>query len=300
MPIQMNTLLRTTIIPVLLLIGLIGIQAQTTNQQREKGAVVYDLPRMNDAVVKKDIPYQEIAGSTLNMDIYYPPDFDFQSKIPAIIFILGYPDVAGKKLLGSEFKNHVYFTSWCRIIAASGMAAIVYESMNPEKDIIAISHYLRTNKDKLNIDIESIGAWTVSAHTPTAISYILDGADNIFKCLVVYYGFFLTNDFKYLPQIDTLSQNMGFSTPRLSEPSNWKSDVPIMIVRAGKDNVPYINQTLASFYDKAISLDLSITLINYQNGVHGFDFALDNETTRQIIKTTLEFWKFNLFGPDRR
>jgi hypothetical protein len=71
----------------------------------------------------------------------------------------------------------------------------------------------------LNIDIQSIGAWTGSAHTPTAISYILDGADNIFKCLVVYYGFFLTNDFKYLPQIDTLSQNMGFRTPRLSEVS---------------------------------------------------------------------------------
>jgi len=294
----MNTLRRTRIIPVLLFIGLIGLQAQTTNNQREKGAVVYDLPRMNDVIVKKDIPYQDAAGSALNMDIYYPPDFGFQSKIPAVVFVLGYPDVAGKKLLGSEFKNHIYFISWCKIIAASGMAAIVYESNNPEKDIIVLSNYLRTNGNKLNIEIQSVGAWTGSAHTPTALSYTLNGSDNIFKCLVVYNGFFLTNDFKYLPQIDTLSQNMGFRTPRLSEPSNWNRDVPIMIVRAGKDNVPYINQTLSGFYDKALNLDLSITLINYQNGVHGFDFALDNETTRQIIKSTLAFWKFNLVGPD--
>lgn len=290
----MNTLRRTIIIAVLLLDGIIGIQAQTTNKQREQGAVVYDLPRMNDVIVKKDIPYQDIAGSTLKMDIYYPPDFDFKRKIPAVIIVLGYPDVAGKKLLGSEFKNYIQLVSWCKIISASGMVGIVYESVNPEKDIIILSNYLKANEDKLKIDINKIGAWTCSAHTPTTISYILNGSDNIFKCAVVYYGFFLTNDFKYLPQIDTLSQNMGFKTPRLTEPTTWRKDVPIMIIRAGNDNVPYINQTLASFFDKALNQDLSITLINYQNGVHGFDAALDNEITRHIIKSTLEFWKFYL------
>lgn len=290
----MKTLRISSIIAALLLSGIIGIQAQTTNKPREKGAVVYDLPRMDDVIIKRDIPYQDIGGSPLKMDIYYPPDFDFQSKIPAVIIVLGYPDVAGKKLLGSEFKNYIQLVSWCKIISASGMAGIVYESVNPEKDIIALSNYLKTNEDEVKIDINKIGAWTCSAHTPTTISYILNGADNIFKCAVVYYGFFLTNDFKYLPQIDTLSQNMGFKTPRLSEPTVWRKDVPIMIVRAGKDNVPYINQTLSSFYDQALSQDLSITLINYQNGVHGFDAALDNETTRQIIKTTLEFWKLYL------
>ena len=290
----MNTLRIPSIIAALLLSGIIGIQAQTTNKPREKGAVVYDLPRMDDVIIKRDIPYQDIGGSPLKMDIYYPPDFDFKSKIPAVIIVLGYPDVAGKKLLGSEFKNYIQLVSWCKIISASGMAGIVYESVNPEKDIIALSNYLKTNEDEVKIDINKIGAWTCSAHTPTTISYILNGADNIFKCAVVYYGFFLTNDFKYLPQIDTLSQNMGFKTPRLSEPTVWRKDVPIMIVRAGKDNVPYINQTLSSFYDQALSQDLSITLINYQNGVHGFDAALDNETTRQIIKTTLEFWKLYL------
>lgn len=286
----------TTQIVIILLLCTNGMQAQNTqSKQREKSAVVYDLPGMNNVVVKKDIPYKDTAGSTLKMDIYYPPDFNFQRIIPAVIIVLGYPDVAGKKLLGSEFKNYIQFVSWCRIISASGMAGIVYESINPEKDIITLSNYLKTNEDKFKIDINRIGAWTCSAHTPTTISHILNGSDNIFKCAVVYYGFFLTNDFKYLPQIDTLSQNMGFKTPRLSEPITWKKDVPIMIIRAGKDNVPYINETLSSFYEKALNQDLPVTLINYQNGVHGFDAALDNETTRQIIKNTIEFWRFNLY-----
>jgi dienelactone hydrolase len=285
----------TPLILVILLLCTSGIQAQNTQtKQREQGTVVFDLPRMEDVIIKKDIPYQDNSGSPLKMDVYYPPDFNFQRNIPAIIIVLGYPDIAGKKLLGSEFKNYIQFVSWCKIIAASGMAAIAYESTNPEQDIITLSNYLKTNGNNLKIDITKVGAYTCSAHTPTTITYILNGANNIFKCAVVYYGFFLTNDFKYLPQIDTLSQNMGFKTPRLAEPSTWKKDVPIMVIRAGKDNVPYINQTLASFYEKALNQNLPITLINYSNGVHGFEAYNDNETTRQIVKYTIEFWKYNL------
>jgi len=269
-------------------------QQNTQSKPREKGAVVLELPGMDNIIVKKDIPYQSVTGTSLNMDIYYPPNFDFKSKIPAIIIVLGYTDMAGQKLLGSKFKNYITFISWCKIIAASGMAAIIYETVNPGQDILALSNYLKSNESKLGIDNSKIGAFTLSAHSPTTINEVLTGPSNIFKCAVVYYGFFLTNDFINLPQIDTISQGMGFSTPRLPDPASWKKDVPIMIVRAGKDNVPYINQSLADFYEKAISQNLPIILVNYPNGTHGFDTSIDNDLTRQIIKNTLEFWKFNL------
>ncbi len=269
-------------------------QQNTQSKPREKGAVVFDITGTDNVIVKKDIKYQSIEGSALNMDIYYPPNFDFKSKIPAVIIVLGYTDMAGQRLLGSKFKNYITFISWCKIIAASGMAAIVYESVNPGQDIIALSNYLKSNESELSIDNSKIGAFTLSAHSPTTINEVLTGPSNIFKCAVVYYGFFLTNDFINLPQIDAISQNMGFSTPRLPDPASWKKDVPIMIVRAGIDNVPYINESLASFYEKALDQDLPIVLINYPNGTHGFETNMDNDLTRQIIKSTLEFWKFNL------
>jgi dienelactone hydrolase len=87
---------------------------------------------------------------------------------------------------------------------------------------------------------------------------------------------------------------MGFSTPKIPEPANWRKDVPILIVTAGKDYVPYINPSNADFISKAIALNLPVTLINYPTGQHGFDALDDNETTRMIIKTTLDFWKFHL------
>jgi len=290
----MRTFCLATMIAALLLICLNGIQAQTTNKQREPGAVVYDLPRMGEVIVKKDIPYQNIAGSTLKMDIYYPPDFNFQSKIPAVIIVWGFSDSAGRKLLGSEFRNYIQFVSWCKIISASGMAAIVYETINPEEDIISLSNYLKANSDKLKIDNDNIGAFTCSGHTPTAVSNILNGSNSIFKCAVVYYGVFLTKDFKYLLQIDSLIQSRGALTPTLPDPISWKKDIPIMIVRAGNDNTPYLNLSITNFYEKAMNQNLPITLINNPEGLHGFDIYNDNETTRQIIKTTIEFWKFNL------
>lgn len=273
---------------------LFNFTATAQQKLRERGAVVYELPKMDNVIIKKDIPYQDTDGPNLKMDVYYPPDFDFQRIIPAIIVVLGYPDSSGKKLVGDKFKNYIQFVSWCKIISTSGMIAVAYESDNPEKDIITLSEHLITNADKLNIDINKIGAYTCSAHTPATITTILNRSNNFFKCGVVYYGFFLTEDFKYLSQIDSMSQKMGFKTPRLPKPESWRKDLPIMIVRAGKDNVPYLNQSLESFYTEALYQNLPICLINYPNGVHAFDVINDNDTTRTIIKNTLEFWKYYL------
>jgi hypothetical protein len=51
---------------------------------------------------------------------------------------------------------------------------------------------------------------------------------------------------------------------------------------------------LSTFYENAMTQNLPITLINYPTGLHGFDVYDNNETTRQIIKNTLDFWKYNL------
>lgn len=290
----MKTFFLATMVAVFLLLSINGIRAQNTQDKPKGQVVVYKVPGMDNVLIKKDIPYQDIAGSVLKMDIYYPPKFDFKTKIPAVVIVLGYPDVAGKKLLGSEFKNYSQYISWCRIIAASGMAAIAYESVNPEKDIITLSNYLKANADKLKIDIDKIGAYSCSAHTITAMAYILSNSNNFIKCAVNYYGLILADDYKFMPQIDTISKQMGFMTPQIPKPEEWRKDVPIMIASAGKDYVPFINPAVADFVPKAIAQNLPITLIHYPNGQHNFDALDDNETTRMIIKTTLDFWKFYL------
>src|SRR4030042_3448151 len=121
-------------ITVFILLCSSGIQAQTTNKQKES-VVAYELAGMKDVIVKKDIPYLKTSDSTLKMDIYYPPNFDFKSKIPTVLIIYGYTNNGQIKAVGKQLRKWSAYTSWCKVIAASGMAAIVYETVNPENDL---------------------------------------------------------------------------------------------------------------------------------------------------------------------
>lgn len=273
----------------------ITVTAQQSLQSKPKEPVVaYEVAGMNDVIVKKDIPYLKSSDSVLKMDIYYPPNFDFKQKIPAVVFVFGYTNDGQLKTAKHQLRTWSPYTSWCRVVAATEMAAIVYETIDPENDLKSLIQYINSNTDNLNIDVNKIGAYSCSANTPTEIAYVLNDPDCIFKCAVVYYGIFLTTDFKYISTIDTLSQNMGFVTPRLSEPTSWNRKVPIMIVHAGKDFVPHTNESLKSFIENAIVQNVPITLMVHSDGVHAFDIYTDNESTKQIIKNTLEFWKFYL------
>ena len=283
-----------TMIALFLLFCTNRTQAQSTQNKPKETIVAYEVAGMNDVITKKDIPYLKTSDSTLKMDIYYPPKFDFKRKIPAIVFVFGYTNEGQLKTAKHQLRTWSPYTSWCRVVAASGMAAIVYETINPENDLKSLIQYVNSNTDNLNIDTNRIGAYSCSANTPTEIAYILNDSNCIFKCAVVYYGIFLTTDFKHISTIDTLSQNMGFVTPRLSEPTSWNKNVPLMIVHAGKDFVPHTNESLTSFVEKAIVQNVPITLMIHSNGIHAFDIYTDNESTRQIIKNTLEFWKFYL------
>jgi hypothetical protein len=259
-----------------------------------QNVVALELPGMDNVIVKKDIPYIKTQDSSLKMDLYYPPNFDFKSKIPTVVFIFGYTNEGQLKTAKHQLRTWSPYTSWCKVVAASGMAAVVYETINPENDLKSLLQYINSNTDKLNIDVNKIAAYSCSANTPVALSNILNSANNSFKCAAIYYGIFLDTDFKYLSVIDTLSKNMGFIPSRLPESTTWRKDKPLLIVHVGKDFVPNTDESLTGFTYKAINQKVPFTLIHYATGIHGFDIYTDNEETKQIIRTTLEFWKFNL------
>ena len=291
----MKTLKLVLLISIIVLPFSIRTSAQQSTQNKPKEIVVaYEVTGMNDVITKKDIPYLKTSDSALKMDIYYPPKFDFKTKIPAIVFVFGYTNEGQLKTAKHQLRTWSPYTSWCKVVAASEMAAVVYETINPENDLKSLLQYINSNTDNLSIDINKIGAYSCSANTPVALANILNSANNSFKCAAIYYGIFLNTDFKYLSVIDTLSKNMGFIPSRLPEATVWNKNVPILIVHAGKDFVPNTDESLTGFLDKAVKQKVPFTLINYATGIHGFDVYADNKEIREIIKTTLEFWKFNL------
>ncbi len=67
-----------------------------------------------------------------------------------------------------------------------------------------------------------------------------------------------------------------------------------MIVRAGRDETPGINDSIDRFVGAALTLDLPLSLINHRGAPHSFDLVDDTEATREIVRRILGFLRFHL------
>jgi dienelactone hydrolase len=298
----MNRQLRNIFLSICIILLTIGCieqkqdtQTDTNTEENTKPSVVYRVPGMENVIIKKDIEYFAEQGTSLTVDMYYPPGFKFGSNLPAVLEVFGYSNEATKKLAGGRLKDWSWPRSWGKLIAASGMMALIYETDSPEKDLNILLQFLQDRADEFCIDRNRIGIYSCSANVPTALVNCMDETKKYFRCAVFYYGFFLMTGQKNIQEIEALSEQMGFSVPKLNAESKLRDDLPLLIVRAGLDNVPHLNSTIDHFISRAVSQNLQINFINYPEGQHGFDAYDDNDQSREIIKKTIDFWKFHLF-----
>src|ERR1041385_6475070 len=93
-----------------------------------KKTVVYHIPGMDAVTIRRDTQYRVTDAGALTMDIYYPPDSEIGERLPAVAFVSGFSDVGFQARLGCRLKEMGSYTSWGRLAAASGLAAITYET----------------------------------------------------------------------------------------------------------------------------------------------------------------------------
>lgn len=269
-------------------------QADTNAERNTKPSVVYKVPGMENVIIKKDVEYFAEQKTSLAVDMYYPPGFKFRSNLPAVLVVIGYSNSATKKLVGGILKDWSWYISWGKLIAASGMAALIYETDSPEKDLNILLQFLQDRADEFHIDRNRLGIYSCSGNVPTALVNCMDETKKYFRCAVFYYGFMLMTDQEYVSEIEALAEKFGFSSPKLNAESKLRDDLPLLIVRAGLDSFPNLNSSIDHFISKAVSQNLQLNFINYAEGQHGFDAYDDNDRSREIIKKTIDFWKFHL------
>src|SRR5688500_4181629 len=73
----------------------------------------------------------------------------------------------------------------------------------------------------------------------------------------------------------------------------WR-DVPLFVVRAGRDAMPGLNQALDRFVRDALAAQMPVTLFDHPSGPHAFDLFDDSDTTRDAIERTLAFLQTEL------
>jgi hypothetical protein len=242
--------------------SLTAVEKRKASQIQEWAMLV--LPGMENVTIA-NIPYKD----DLTADFYYPPDFNFDEKLPIVLFVNGFRPSDFKDL-----KDTGWYVSWGQLVATSDMLGVNYEVKDPNADIHDVITFIQENSDYLRADTEHICLWSSSGNTPTAVGALINeneaaGYKDAISCFVVYYG-------------------LTFPISKELPP-----DIPIFIAQAGLDRSS-VNQGLDNLATKVEESGAAVEMVIYEEGEHGFDIWNDTEESREIIEQTLAFMKENL------
>jgi acetyl esterase/lipase len=261
----MKTLTASRLTKALGLILVAQLTAFAQRQDPTQLTVLYRLPDMDKVEVRKDVTYKTAGTTALKMDVYTPPAAKPDARLPVVIFINGFGDQPNRPKL----KEWGQYTSWPRLVAATGMVAVTYEArpQNEYPDVRDLIDYVRANAAALKVDENRVGLWSCSGNVLMGLPLALDESRKYIRGAVFYYG----------PMADHPTRN----------------DVPFFIARAGNDN-PQLNRSIDIFVKASLEDEVPVTLVSYVDAQHGFDLVDDTERSREIVKQTLDFLKFNL------
>lgn len=245
-----------------------------------KKKIRYVLPNMEEVTVHRDLPYRD----GLLMDIYCPPPRPGR-RVPVVVIAFGYPDPhAGVRTFGP-------ITSLATLIAASGMAAAIYGPSVPADDVDAALEYVRANATRLGLDAQRIALFAASGNGPVALSLLMRERSLLGAALFCGY----TMDLAGSTAVADAAAQYGFADACHGKSADdLPVDVPLLVVRAGRDKAPGLNDALDGVVARAIARNLPLTLINHRSGEHGFESDEDSEITREIVRQVLGFLAFNL------
>ena len=248
-----------------------------------KKRVRYQLPGMDALPVRRDLGYRATSGRVLPMEIYYPRGE--HRNIPVVVNAFGYPDPDG------GIRQFGPFTSWAQLIAASGMAMVLYGSEAPAEDIHAVLRHVRNEADALDVDATRIGLFSSSGNVPVALSTLMSDPD--LRCAALLCGY--TMDADGATAVADMSKQYGFVDACAGKcVADLPTGVPLLIIRAGRDQAPGLNDALDKVVSRAITRNLPLTLINHAEGAHGFECEEDSSITREIVRQVLAFLAFHL------
>ena len=248
-----------------------------------KKRVRYELPGMDALPVRRDLRYQATSGRMLPLDIYYPRDSN--PHPPVVVVAFGYPDPEG------GIRQFGPFTSWAQLIAASGMAMVLYGSEAPAEDVHAVLRHVRNEAEALDVDATRIGLFSSSGSVPVALSTLMRDRDLRGAALLCGY----TMDADGATAVADASREYGFVDACAGKSvDDLRTGVPLLVVRAGRDQAPGLNDALDKVVTRAITRNLPLTFINHAEGAHGFDCDEDSSITREVVRQVLAFLAFHL------
>lgn len=253
-----------------------------------------------DAIgVRRDVPYGPPGDDQLVMDVYGPPAADGADRVAAVVIVAGYPGSSGRSPSPPAYKDWGWTVSMAQLIAASGMAAVAYRNREPAADLDRVLAHLEAHGPELGIDAGRLGLLAASGNVPTALGTLMRDARRSPSCAALLYGCLL--DLDGATDVADTARQFGFANPCAGRvAADVRSDVPLFLARAGRDEYPAMNASIDRFVGAALGLNLPITLVNHASGPHAFDLFDESDASRDTIRAMLRFLQSRLAGLDSR
>lgn len=264
-----------------------GAPTERERQFREavSRGVVYRVSGMDKVELRNEVAYKKAGEQRLFADFYIPRPRSKEAKFPAVVFIHGgIPDNTPVRP-----KEWGHFRSWGELAAASGLVGVTFNHRmgtapdarigEAASDLADLLTLLREESEYFHIDRSKVCLASFSGGGPLLTAALRERPPYV-RCLVSYYNML------EIPETD-------FSP--LSQLAREKANIPPMfIARAGRDEIPGINESIDRFVAAALAGNAPITLMVHPTGTHGFDTRTNDARSREIIKATIDFLRWHL------
>lgn len=296
-------MLRRAPIPFLVAL-LVAAQAADARAQGDPPAIHYTVPGMDTVQVVRDVRYKTTtvngrAGVPLSLDVYRVPG---GRRAPGVVFVHG-GLVAGQ---APHAKDWPFYQSWGRIAAASGMVGIVLDHRMNTNDAVdeagadlldAIAH-VRARAEEYGLDESRLCVAFYSAGGPISGVLLRETMPHV-RCVVLYYPYL---DLEHLrrttpfrgPLPAARVEALRTYSPRAALARGADSLPPMFLARAGRDAIPFLNESVDRFVAEALRRNVALDFVNHAAGAHGFDTVTRDRRTQDIVGQTLRFMRRHL------
>jgi acetyl esterase/lipase len=254
--------------------------------------VMVALPGMGKVRIWREIDYAKSPDTFVRMDIYAPPGK--LQKRGAVLFIHGGVGTKG------QAKDWGIYQSWGRLAAASGVVGVTFTHRLgfPETkinegaaDVAAALAYVRANAATYGVDPDRICLAAFSAGGPMLAPY-MSGAPDHLRCLVSVYTFLDIRQTKEHQAAETPETRDVYSP--ILKLAGGARKTPLLVIRAGKDEIPTLLDSIDRFAAEALKTDYPMTLVNVPGAPHGFDNKPWSPRGAEAILEVLAFLKRHL------
>lgn len=275
-----------------------------TAQAQAPGPILLRVDGADRVEVTRNLAYKTttVAGQPnqpLALDVYRA--LSGNRPAPFVVFVHG--GLSPRQAPAA--KDWPSYQSWGRATAASGMAAVILNHRMNTNDNVADAvadvrdaiAFVRSRAAAHGLDPERMCVAFFSAGGPIAGAFLREPPSYL-RCLVLYYPYL---DLEHLreqtpfrgPYPSATVDSLVWYSPRAAL-ARGAALPPILLARAGKDEIPYLNASVARFMADAVANNVSTDFVNHPVGLHGFDTRTDDARTRDIIAQTFAFMQRHL------